>query len=663
MKEFRKHNKHSVGLTLLLVALMILATPVFEPTVSAQSPATTPGWTFTGSLKADRFGHTATLLPDGKVLVVGGGGFPCSANYCYSTVNGSAELYDPATGTWSVTGSLIQRRTNHSATLLQNGQVLVLGGYNYGYDIGFFAYVNSAELYDPTTGTWHSTANPILTSNGHAATLLPNGKVLAVFAKDPPSQGSSAELYDPATGTWQSTDAPTRLGVMRPLNGKVLSVSSNASELYDPATGTWTRVGGLDVIRAVSTATILNNGKVLVTGQDENGKGLYAELYDPSSGVWSRTGNPNTAAGGTATLLPNGNVLVAGAATCSAVECHSLDSAEVYDQFSGTWSLTSHLNEPRSAQSATLLRNGKVLLAGGHGGDIYDFPRVLTSAELYQPATSEAGNPIDQARLFVRQQYRDFLNREADQAGEDFWTTNIAKCTDPARRLAAQTEGECTAKQRETTSAAFFLSPEFQYTGYFVYRLYKGSLIQNGAGRFPSYTEFQRDLSQVSRGIIQNNQLSAATIEANKKQFAEEFTRRAEFRTIYDPLSNFDYVERLFQTTGINVSAQEKQALVDGLNNQTETRATVLQKVVDGAVVIAEGNQQFTNAYARAFYDKELNAAFVLMEYFGYLRRDPDPAGYQNWLDKLNTYGNYIDAEMVKSFIVSPEYRARFGQP
>ena len=664
MKELRKHTKHPVVLLLIIVGLMIIASPVLEPTVSAQSSATTPNWTFTGSLNADRFGHTATLMPNGKVLVVGGGGFPCSGNYCSSTVNGSTELYDPATGTWSYAGSLIQRRVGHSATLLQNGQVLVVGGYNYGYDIGFFAYVNSAELYDPATGSWHSTKSPGSTNVGNSATLLNNGKVLAVFAKNPPSQGSTAELYDPATATWNSTDAPTNLGLMRPLfNGKILSVSSNASELYDPATGKWTRLGGLNVIRAVSTATILNNGKVLVTGEGESSKIFYAELYDPSSGAWSRTGNPNTSAGGTATLLPNGNVLVAGAATCSDVECHSLDSAELYDQFTGTWSLTSHLNEPRSGQSATLLLNGRVLLAGGHGGDIFDLPRVLTSAELYEPATSAVANPIDQARFFVRQQYRDFLNREADQAGEDFWTTNITKCSDPSRRLATQTEAECIDKQNVTTSAAFFLSPEFQYTGYFVYRLYKGSLIQNGAGRFPTYQEFLRDVRQVASGIIQNNQLSAAAIEANKKTFAEEFTRRAEFRSLYDPLSNFDYVERLFQTTGINVSAQEKQALVDGLNNQTETRASVLQKVVDGTVVIAEGNQQFTTTYGRAFYEKEFNAAFVLMEYFGYLRRDPDAGGYQHWLDKLNSYGNYLDAEMVRSFIASPEYRARFAQP
>jgi hypothetical protein len=272
-------------------------------------------------------------------------------------------------------------------------------------------------------------------------------------------------------------------------------------------------------------------------------------------------------------------------------------------------------------------------------------------------------NPIDCADSFVRQHYRDFLNREPDAPGLAFWADNITTCSNPAGRTSSQTEAECIDQQKVTTSAAFFLSPEFQYTGYFVYRLYKGSLIKNGAGRFPTYQEFLRDVRQVASGIIQNNQLSAATIEQNKKTFAEAFTQRAEFRNLYDPLSNFDYVERLFHTTGVNVSAQEKQVLVDGLNNQTETRASVLQKVVDGAVVLAEGNHQFTTPYGRAFYEKEFNAAFVQMEYFGYLQRDPDAAGYQHWLDKLNLYGNYIDAEMVRSFIASPEYRARFGQP
>jgi len=277
--------------------------------------------------------------------------------------------------------------------------------------------------------------------------------------------------------------------------------------------------------------------------------------------------------------------------------------------------------------------------------------------------TAVCPNAIDCTDFFVNQHYRDFLNREPDASGQAFWTDNITKCSDPARRPATQTESECVDQQKVTTSAAFFLSPEFQYTGYYIYRLYKGSLIKNGAGRVPTYSEFRNDLWWLTGGIIQNNQLAAAVIEENKKRFAEEFIKRSEFRGLYDPLSNFDYVEQLFQTTGINVSSQEKQALVQGLNNQTETRASVLQKVVDGTVVIAEGNQQFTTSYGRAFYEKEFNAAFVLMEYFGYLKRDPDAAGYQHWLDKLNLYHNYIEAEMVKSFITSPEYRDRFGQP
>ena len=122
-------------------------------------------------------------------------------------------------------------------------------------------------------------------------------------------------------------------------------------------------------------------------------------------------------------------------------------------------------------------------------------------------------------------------------------------------------------------------------------------------------------------------------------------------------------MDRLFQTTGVNASVADRAALVNGLNAGIETRASVLQKIVDGINVISEGNQQFTTSYGQAFYNSEFNRAFVQMEYFGYLRRDPDDAGYAFWLGKLNFYGNFVDAEMVLSFILSPEYRARFGQP
>jgi len=278
-------------------------------------------------------------------------------------------------------------------------------------------------------------------------------------------------------------------------------------------------------------------------------------------------------------------------------------------------------------------------------------------------------NPIDNAREFVKQQYRDFLNREADQAGEDFWTNNITKCSDPAQRPPGQTEAQCTLRQRETTSGAFFLSPEFQYTGYYVYRMYKGAL-----GRQPKLSEFIPDAQFVGNGIIVGGQLSGAKINQNKADFAAQFvnctdatkSRCAEFKAIYDGLNNTQYVDKLFQTTGITPTAPERAALIDGLNASpaTETRATVLQKVVDGINVISEGNQQFTTSYGQAFYNAEFNRAFVLLEYFGYMKRDPDDAGYAFWLGKLNQFsGNFVNAEMVLAFISSPEYRARFGQP
>ncbi len=267
-------------------------------------------------------------------------------------------------------------------------------------------------------------------------------------------------------------------------------------------------------------------------------------------------------------------------------------------------------------------------------------------------------NLVDDQSFFVSQHYRDFLGREPDAPGLAFWTDNITKCNDPARRPAGQTVAQCIEKQRETTSAAFLLSPEFQYTGYYVYRLYKG-----GLGRVAYLSEFTTDRAVVSNGIVVNNQLSSAVINENKRALAEQFVQRAEFVARYGALSNQQYVDKLFETTGINASLSDRTALVDGLNNLTETRASVLLKVVDGINVISEGNQQFTTSYGEAFYNTQFNPAFVHMQYFGYMQRDPDAPGYAFWLQKLNTFGNYLDAQMVLSFIVSPEYRARFGAP
>jgi len=279
--------------------------------------------------------------------------------------------------------------------------------------------------------------------------------------------------------------------------------------------------------------------------------------------------------------------------------------------------------------------------------------------------TPPAANPIDDAHEFVRWQYKDFLGREPDGPGWDHWTGEITMCSNPANRFAGETEPQCIERKRANTSAAFFLSPEHANTSYFVIRVYRGSL-----GRMPKFggdttpqSEYTRDRATVSNGIVVNNALAPNVINANKQAFVNEFVTRTEFLSIYGSLNNTQYVDKLFQTTGVTPTSNERQALIDGLTGGSETRASVLFKVVDGTTTITDGALIFNTTYGQAFYNNLFNAAFVQVEYFGYLHRDPDDGGYNFWLGKLNQFGNWVDAQMVLAFIKSPEYRSRFGAP
>jgi hypothetical protein len=253
---------------------------------------------------------------------------------------------------------------------------------------------------------------------------------------------------------------------------------------------------------------------------------------------------------------------------------------------------------------------------------------------------SSTSNNIETSDEFVDQHYHDFLNRPPDTSGWSFWINNIESCGGDA---------QCRLVKRIDTSAAFFFSIEFQNTGFLVYRLYKASLPPNGERPrgFPRYREFVRDTQQISRGLIVGNAGWEDQLDRNKVSFINAFVSRNEFLTNYPALlTPAEFVDKLNRQAGSVLTASQRDALVAGLTKGDETRATVLRKIAE--------NQTFTNG--------EFRRAFVLMQYFGYLRRDPDDAGFDFWLDKLNQFnGDYRTAEMVKAFILSSEFRNRFG--
>jgi Calx-beta domain/Galactose oxidase, central domain/Kelch motif len=747
MRNQRTLARRYVGMNLTLVGLLSGAILILHPQRLASAQVTAPSWSYTGSLAIARSLHTATLLQNGKVLVVGGND-PISGDAAIIIPINNAELYDPTTGTWSSTGSLNAGHAFHTATLLQDGKVLVAGGLACHSYFDPCSPYTSAEIYDPATGTWSVTGNLNTARYAFTATLLPNGKVLAVgdgFGRH------DAELYDPVTGTWSYTGTLNTVtsrfehaATLLP-NGKVLVAGGgycgnagcfrlNSSELYDPATATWSITADLNTSRTRHTTTLLSNGKVLATagGYYDNLSHFHslnaAELYDPTTGTWTGTGDLNGfRSNHSATLLPSGKVLVAGGNN------NNLESCELYDPTTQEWTNTASFNIGRYGPIATLLFTGKVLVTGDffdsaelydpgmprsniaqlsaatfsasegdgsvsitltrtgdtsgaatvnyatsdaaalHNCDVLDgaasgrcdyttavgivhfaagqtsknisiaivddgfaegsenFTITLSNASgatlgsfntatitINDNETSNGSNPIDGPTFFVRQQYLDFLGREPDPPGNAGWQVILNNCP----------TGD-TSCDRIHVSSSFFRSPEFQGRGYFIYRFYPVVF-----GRKPDYDEFTPDLANVS-GF-----LTDAELEATKQAFIAEFMSRPAFVTKFDVLSNTAYVDTLLASAGIIHPARD--FWIAALGNRTRTRAQVLREITESAEV----------------YNQYYNQAFVVMQYFGYLRRQPD-AQYLDWIQTLESTGDFRG--MINGFVNSLEYRARFG--
>ncbi len=282
----------------------------------------TEKWTLTGSLNTARELHTATLLQNGKVLVVGGLG---------QNILSGAELYNPVTGKWTRTESLHTSRHSHTATLLPDGRVLVVGGWNLS---GGGQPTRSAELYNPNTEKWTNTGLLNTARYNHTAVLLPNGKVLVVGGNDP-NPFANAELFDPSTGQWTYTSPlsfPYVDNVTLLKDGRVLviggSSTTSGAEIYDPSTDEWTPTNPSRNGHFYIESVVLPDGQVLLAGGDSAYPNPLVELYNPETGIWSITNSLNYSRDEhTVTLLPNNQILVAGGWDR---ELNKILSAELY---------------------------------------------------------------------------------------------------------------------------------------------------------------------------------------------------------------------------------------------------------------------------------------------------------------------------------------------
>ncbi len=337
---------------------------IFAAVLPQQAPAAaTSSWVVTESLSAARYHHTATLLPDGRVLVAGG--------WDEGSLSG-AELYDPDNDTWAAVASMNTSRNSHGAVLLPNGRVLVFGGKD-----ASGSRISSAEVYNPDNDTWTAAAGMNHTRASFTSTLLGNGLVLAAGGIDASSDFlCEAELYNPALNAWVETDNMTtprssHAAALLP-DGKVLVTGGSSgsgsyllsSEIYNPGTGHWSAAAARPVNGESLRASLLGNGKVLVTGgYYSSGNRDNADLYNYDNDTWKAGTMSVVRSSHTSTLLNDGRVLISGGYGAGS---SFLDSAELYDPAAGTWAIGPTMSDTRFGHTATLLDDGRVLVAGGY---------------------------------------------------------------------------------------------------------------------------------------------------------------------------------------------------------------------------------------------------------------------------------------------------------
>ncbi len=357
-------GKQAAALAAALLLVVVLAVQVQGTSESGLyldgPPSVAWRWEATGLLPQGRAFHTATLLADGRVLVVGGFGLSQT----------TAALFDPASNTWSETGPLTTPRYGHTATLLADGRVLVAGGV-----VDLYSVHSSVELFDPAGGAWTAAADMPTARAFHAAALLPDGKVLVMggaLGQISTSGMAAVELYDPATDTWSYAEPMNKARAYHSVtvlaDGRVLVVGGyapgNVAELYDPTTGQWRYTGGRGVALPERHAAVrLDDGRVYVVGLREYG----AAVYDPAAETWMAQDSPAMGEGFAAALLGDGRVMVSGGFYEYGFPPWPtyVDTVVLVDATTGLWEYGEWMHAGRAGHTLTRLADGSILATGG----------------------------------------------------------------------------------------------------------------------------------------------------------------------------------------------------------------------------------------------------------------------------------------------------------
>ena len=658
--------------------LTLLALLFFVATITAAPGDLDPTFGVGGKVIDQSGGsYDVAIQPDGKIVAVGvaaGGSEGAQIAVARYNIDGSPDT------TFGGTGRVLidHYQIAVDVAIQPDGKIVVAGRNPDGDVYGELVRLNSDGSLDTSFGT-NGIVAPLFTPS--VAAILPDGKSLIALA---------ARLFRlNANGSFDMTFGPCGPGVVtihylynrsesviQP-DGRILTAFTagnndfgvfrcNADGTLDNGFGSGGVVitpisSGLDVAQSIA---IQMDGKIVVTGQSQSNTNTDWQLtvvrYNPNGALDSGFGTGGIATTPTGitywnpplnrvAIQTDGRILAA-----TTIENGSRDFALVrYNPngsldttFNGTGKvITPITNGNDYAHSVAIQADGKIVVAGAgeYGSDFYG---LVVRYQGDAPSSScLSANPIDCAEFFARQHYRDFLNREPDASGLAFWSNEITSCGG---------DQQCTEVKRVNVSAAFFLSIEFQQTGYLAYRIYKAAY-----GNLPNAPvpirlgEFLPDTRQIGQGVVVLQPGWETMLENNKQAFISEFMQRERFASAFpSTMTAEEFVDQLNANAGNPLSETERDHLASDLSTGAKTRPQVLRAVAEDPDLISA----------------EFNRAFVLMQYFGYVRRNPDDApdgnfeGYNFWLTKLNQFdGNFLNAEMVKAFMTSTEYRQRFG--